>query len=307
MVFRLIRFHSSAITRQSNACLRRFVSSPTLTMASPIRMIGESIKVVDHDGITIQECVGNAATSVDELSLALVKVARPTSEPWLTIQYDEYIHVTEGCVELHYFDAEKKESSHLSVYAGQTALIEKGTRFQPRFPVGSTKYIPVCLPAFKPERCAREEGTEASEVSMKLRELHSKEIPSPQEVNNKYDDINTIYHMCQKTAWEERKSQAKAYFPPTFLADGKMTHATAEPERLISTANHFYTSSKGDWICLELNRRNLEQMGIVTLFEMAMPVGEKGVDANWEDWVFPHIYVSAGVFGLLHCFENSPS
>ncbi|KAL7478723.1 hypothetical protein ACHAWX_000122 [Stephanocyclus meneghinianus] len=96
--------------------------------------------------------------------------------------------------------------------------------------------------------------------------------------------------MCQKSLWEECKTQAKAYFPPTFLADGKMTHATAEPERLISTANHFYTSSEGDWICLELNRKSLEQIGIVTLFEMAMPVGEKGVDAKWEDWVFPHVY-----------------
>lgn len=301
MALHLNRIYTSVITRQSTARLHRLFSSSKLKMSSPIRIIGESIKVVDHDGLTIQECVGNAATRVDDLSLALVTVARPTSEPWLIIQYDEYIHVTEGCVELHRYDAEKDESSHLTVSAGQTAIIEKGTRFQPRFPVGNTKYIPVCLPAFKPERCAREEGTEGSEVSRKLRELHSEEKPSSQEVNNKYNHINTIYHMCRKSLWEECKTQAKAYFPPTFLADGKMTHATAEPERLISTANHFYTSSEGDWICLELNRKSLEQIGIVTLFEMAMPVGEKGVDAKWEDWVFPHVYVRTGAF-CTFCF-----
>ena len=145
----LSRLHTTAITRLSTARLNRFISSSKLKMASPIRIIGNRIKVVDHDGITIQECVGNAATGVDDLSLALVTVARPTSEPWLTIQYDEYIHVTEGCVELHRYDPEKKESSQITVAAGQTALIEKGTRFQPRFPVANTKYIPVCLPAFK--------------------------------------------------------------------------------------------------------------------------------------------------------------
>jgi len=245
--------------------------------------------VVDHEGLTITECIGNASTTVDDVSLALVNVEGPTSEPWLTIHYDEYMHVTDGCLELHYYDSDDKPAQ-LNVTAGQTAFIAKDTRFQPRFPAGTTKYIPVCLPAFKPERCIREEGVETSEVSKKLNELHSK--LSPEQVNEKYNHINTIYHMCQKEAWKECKSQSIAYFPPTFLADGKMTHATAEPERLITIANHFYTSSEGDWICLELNRGRLEQLGIITVFEEAMPVGEIASDSKWEDFVFPHIYVS---------------
>lgn len=266
-----------------------FTSTLTLTTAmksSPIRLIGQSIKVVDHEGLTITECIGNASTSIDDLSLALVNVQGPTSEPWLTIHYDEYMHVTEGCLELHY----ELDNKSLNVTAGQTVFIAKGTRFQPRFPAGITKYIPVCLPAFQPERCIREEGTEASNVSKKLKELHSK--PTAAEVNEKYNHVDTIYHMCQKKSWEDCKSQCKAYFPPTFVADGKMTHATSVPGRLISTANHFYTDSVGDWICLELNRGGLEQLGIVTVFEAAMPVGEKAADAKWEDFVFPHIYVS---------------
>ena len=261
-------------------------------MTPPISIVGKSLKVVDHEGLTITECIGNATTNVDNISLALVNVEGPTSEPWLTIHYDEYMHVTEGCLELHY-EVDGKQAQ-LNVTAGQTAFIPKGARFQPRFPVGITKYIPVCLPAFKPERCIREEGTEVSDVSKKLNKLHSK--PSAEEVNQKYKHINTIYHMCQKSMWDDCKAQSKAYFPPTFVADGKMTHATAVPERLISTANHFYTSSVGDWICLELDRGELEKLGIVTIFEDAMPVGEKATNADWEQYVFPHIYVSLFIF-----------
>lgn len=267
-------------------------------MTSPIRLIGESLKVVDHEGLTITECIGNASTSIDDLSLALVNVEGPASEPWLTVHYDEYMHVTEGCLELHY-EVDNKPVV-LNVTEGKTAFIAKGMRFQPRFPAGITKYIPVCLPAFKPERCIREEGTEESDVSKKLHKLHSK--PSAEEVNDKYNHVNTIYHMCQMKAWDECKAQAKAYFPPTFFADGKMTHATAVPERLISTANHFYADSDRDWICLELNRKGLEQLGIVTVFEAAMPVGDKAADAKWEDFVFPHIFVStiADIMVLLN-------
>ena len=34
------------------------------------------------------------------------------------------------------------DGSEVQVAAGQTCLVEKGTRFQPRFPVGDTEYIP---------------------------------------------------------------------------------------------------------------------------------------------------------------------
>ena len=72
------------------------------------------------------------------------------------------------------------------------------------------------------------------------------------------------------------------------------THATAVPARLISTANHFYTSVEGDWICLELSRSGLYSIGIDTVFEEAKPVGETGVSDTW-DWVCPHVYVSRWV------------
>ena len=34
----------------------------------------------------------------------------------------------------------------------------------------------------------------------------------------------------------------------------------------------------------------MEQLGIVTVFESAKPVGDIDTDANWKDAVFPHIF-----------------
>ena len=78
-----------------------------------------------------------------------------------------------------------------------------------------------------------------------------------------------------------------AYYPPTFESKGNYTHATNVPQRLIHTANHFYTSTEGDWICLLL----LSNIGIVTKDEYGLPVGDiQDSDQIKENmWVCPHI------------------
>ena len=87
------------------------------------------------------------------------------------------------------------------------------------------------------------------------------------------------------------------------------------PARLIETANHFYTGSTGDWICLRLSRSALRRSGIYvrdeqalgrgwysygynhirthtyythTIYvrdEQALPVGDQAVGDDWGDWV----------------------
>lgn len=248
--------------------------------------------MVEHDGLTIEETIGNVSTQSDELSLATVTITKPTSEPWLTLHYDEYIHVIEGWIELHHEGNDTGSKVATRVNTGQTVFIPKGSRMQPVFPVPA-KYLPACLPAFAPERCIREEGTELSDVSARLNELHVKKKTksfSADEVNEQFNDVRTIYHMCQTSAYENAKSDNTAYYPPTFVADGRFTHATAVPANLITTANHFYTTTKGDWICLELDRTVLEKLGIITLFECAKPVGDVGTDEDWKDDVFPHVF-----------------
>ena len=154
-----------------------------------------------------------------------------------------------------------------------------------------------CLPSTFPCASRHLHWTDASARKERsyptlLDELHNgkEAAASADEVNAKFDDVKTIYHMCQTSLYEKAVSSEKAYFPPTFSQDGKFTHATAIPANLITTANHFYTSTEGDWICIELDRDALENLGIVTVFESAMPVGDIDTDGDWKDSVFPHVF-----------------
>jgi len=237
------------------------------------------VRVVDTGDLIIDELAGNVATQADRISIAHVKISAPTSEPWLTLDYDEWMCVLKGRMVLHYGDGQT-----LEVGAGQTVFIDKGERFRPVFPDGETEYIPVCLPAFRPDRCLREDGPDSA-VAAKLQELHggqakaSADDPEPE----------ILYHMCQKALWEEAKRSGHAYFPPTFETDG-FTHATAVPSRLIDTANHFYQDVPGEWVCLRFKRSALRRSGIITKDEEAMPVGDKAVGADWGNWVCPHVF-----------------
>eukprot|EP00966_Prymnesium_polylepis_P028903 670241-Prymnesium_polylepis.2 len=148
--------------------------------------------------------------------------------------------------------------AELEVRAGQTVFIARGERFRPEFPDGGTEYVPVCLPAFRPDRCIREDGPN-SEVSKRLKTLHGA-APAPSADDPKPE---TLYHMCQRSLWEAAKAKGEAYFPPTFEVDGNFTHATAVPSRLITTANHFYQAVEGDWVCLRLSRGALRRCGIL--------------------------------------------
>ena len=112
------------------------------------KSIGKNVIVVSHNGLEIVELAGNVATHNDTLSIAKCTVSHPTSEPWLTLDYDEWMCVTKGTVELH----SSLSTTVLTVHAGETVFVGRGERFQPVFPVGNTEYIAVCLPAFRPDR-----------------------------------------------------------------------------------------------------------------------------------------------------------
>lgn len=255
------------------------------------KVIGSATRVVETDAFFIDELAGNASTKEDTLSIARVVVKEPTSEPWLTLHYDEWICVLKGKIEMHFGDGEV-----LEVKEGETCSVSKGERFRPVFPEGNTEYIPVCLPAFKPERCIREEDG-VSNISKRLKELHAK--PNPDKSNGVHPTpkVDKLFHMCQKSLWEKAVESKTPYFPPTFEVDGGYTHATAVPSRLIDTANHFYTSTEGDWICVELDYSALTNLGIIVRFEEAMPVGDTAVSNTWSKWVCPHIY--AGLPGHI--------
>jgi uncharacterized protein (DUF952 family) len=285
------------------------------------KIVGKAFRVVDdaENGLTIDEYAGNVGSKDDTMSLAVVKVSKPCSEPWLTLDYDEWIAILKGRVDFYYAvpagvgSAEDDQTTMITAIAGDTVFVARGERFRPVFPEGGTEYVPVCIPAFKPERCLREEdgGTNTSETALKLKQFHtadqsgelsscgvssSSTMPSRPTKDDDDDDAHhpdTLYHMCNKSLWEDAVARGKAYFPPTFVADGNFTHATAVPDRLLVTANHFYTSSVGDWICLQLSATALkDKCGIITIFEEPKPVGEADVSNDWtqSQWICPHIF-----------------
>ena len=142
---------------------------------STITIVGKSTRVVDADGFTIDELAGNVASNDDTISIALVHAPMGTSEPWLTLHYDEWICVLEGHAVFS-----RENMPDVEARAGQTIKINSGTRFKPSFPTADTKYVPVhvpvCLPAFTLERCVREDEEGKTAVASKLSELLSGEI-----------------------------------------------------------------------------------------------------------------------------------
>jgi len=254
---------------------------------SKISIVGESRRVVDAPGLAIDELAGNVATKNDRISIALVKADKGTKEPFLTLHYDEWICVLKGKILF-----EQKDAEDVIATAGQTVFIEKGARFRPSF-VEDAEYVPVCLPAFSPERCTREDGENilGQEIAAKLKDLHSDN--SMIQECSVANETDMLYHMTSLREWEAAKDKDEAYYPKTFEVDGNYTHATAVPARLIDTANHFYQDVEGDWICLEFKRSVLQKkFGIVVKDEEAMPVGEQDVKSDWKDkkWICPHVY-----------------
>lgn len=232
-------------------------------------VIGGAVRVVDENGLAIDELAGNVATHSDTISIAFVRAAAGSSEPYLTLAYDEWICVRSGRVVV-----EQDGRADVIATAGQTLFVPRGSRFKPSFPE-DTEYVPVCLPAFTPERCAREDAGVA-----KLSALHAaaQETAKPE----------VLYHMTTVKAWAEAKA-AGIYYPETYEKDGFYTHATGVPSRLISTANHFYQDVDGDWVCLQFTRTALWKRGIHVRDEAAMPVGDKQVGSEWGAWVCPHV------------------
>ena len=146
----------------------------------PVTVVGKATNVVKTDSFAIDECAGNVATKDDRMSLARVWVSQPGQEPWLTIGSDEWIYCCSGRLVFGLPDG-----STVELKAGETALVDKGTRFQPRFPEAGTSYIPVCIPAFRPDRCVREEASCCSGVAKRLAALHTKVEDAPE----------VLYHM----------------------------------------------------------------------------------------------------------------
>ena len=103
------------------------------------------------------------------------------------------------------------------------------------------------------------------------------------------DKYPYVYHLVQKSMWDEALKTNTTYFPPTYTQDN-FTHATANPDFLLTIGNHFYQEVKGDWLCLRMSVDSLAATGVQTIFEGTAPVGDKEADFEGTDSeLFPHI------------------
>ena len=67
-----------------------------------------------------------------------------------------------------------------------------------------------------------------------------------------------LYHLCEKSLYDEALKSQKDYFPPTFDQE-KFTHTTSDPELLLPIANEFYQGIKGDFILLWIDQEKIKQ------------------------------------------------
>jgi hypothetical protein len=82
-------------------------------------------------------------------------------------------------------------------------------------------------------------------------------------------DVQYIYHLCQKSKWEQAVKDHLPYFPPTYMKDGKFTRASVYKEDMVSVANQYYQNTPGKWIVLELDCKLLYSLGIPILAQEA--------------------------------------
>mmetsp|Transcript_26064 Transcript_26064/g.43037 ORF Transcript_26064/g.43037 Transcript_26064/m.43037 type:complete len:304 (+) Transcript_26064:55-966(+) len=232
--------------------------------------------VVHTTDVKIDEFFGGASCNPcnGDISFAYVVAQPDFAEEWQTPAFDEYTIVIKGEVNI-----EHSHGSPVKVCAGQAVFMPKGERV--RWVIGSSgaEYVPVCLPAFSPANCFREEEG----------------IARPD-----HDAHTAIYHLVQVPLWEECKVNGKTYYPPTYQQDG-FTHATADPSKLLGVANHFYKPVRADWKCLKMTRSSLAAAGITLKFEDPSPVGAiPALTPSLSGGLrFPHIFGGIPTNGVV--------
>ena len=85
---------------------------------SSVTIVGSSSRVVDAPGLIIDELVGNVSTSSELLSVAYVKADAGTSEPFLTLQYEEWLCIRKGEIVIT-----QDDQPNVTVKTGETVHI----------------------------------------------------------------------------------------------------------------------------------------------------------------------------------------
>ena len=115
------------------------------------QLVESPVRVPVPGGKLIDEYVGRASTSTEQVSVAHMRSPAGWEEPAQTPEFDEVTLVLSGAVRVEH------DGGVLEVAAGQAVLTRAGERV--RYSVGpeGADYVAVCLPAFAPDAAHRED------------------------------------------------------------------------------------------------------------------------------------------------------
>ncbi len=113
------------------------------------QLVESPVRVPVPGGKLIDEYVGRASTSTEQVSVAHMRSPSGWEEPAQTPEFDEVTLVLGGAVHVEH------DGGTLVVSAGQAVLTRAGERVRYTTPEGA-EYVAVCLPAFAPDTVNRE-------------------------------------------------------------------------------------------------------------------------------------------------------
>ncbi len=114
------------------------------------QLVESPVRVPVPGGKLIDEYVGRASTSTEQVSVAHMRSPAGWEEPAQTPEFDEVTLVLGGAVHVEH------DGGVLVVSAGQSVLTRAGERVRYTTPDGA-EYVAVCRPAFAPDTVHRED------------------------------------------------------------------------------------------------------------------------------------------------------
>ncbi len=115
------------------------------------QLVESPVRVPVPGGKLIDEYVGRASTSSEQVSVAHMRSPAGWEEPAQTPEFDEVTLVLGGAVHVEH------DGGTMVVRAGQAVLTRAGERVRYTTPEGA-EYVAVCLPAFAPDTVHREQA-----------------------------------------------------------------------------------------------------------------------------------------------------
>lgn len=136
-----------------------------------VPVVVDPVDVVKAPALTITEFFGHVGSKEGHISACVAKVDEACSEAWQTPDFAEWVLVLSGAVHL-----QRSDGGVTEVPAGTGCFLPANTRVKWVWPEPCV-YVPICMPAFNPDGCHREEEVgsakdENPETMKRLHELH---------------------------------------------------------------------------------------------------------------------------------------